>query len=80
MTLTLTSDTEAMLLLVAAQRGLSPGEALNVLLAEAATDFEEAVAGIQRGMNDFAAGRWVSLEDHEAKGQTVRPIAKQDKA
>lgn len=75
MTITLTHGTEAMLLAVAAQRGLAPDEALNVLLAEAATDFEEAVAGIQRGMDDFAAGRWISLEEFTAKAQTTRPIA-----
>lgn len=72
MTLTLTPDTEAMLLTVAAQRGLAPESTLDVILAEAATDFEEAVAGIQRGMHDFAAGRWMSLEDYEAKAVARR--------
>ena len=72
MTLTLTPDTEAMLLTVAAQRGLAPESTLDVILAEVATDFEEAVAGIQRGMDDFAAGRWISLEDYEATAEARR--------
>lgn len=74
MTLTLTSDTEARLRAVAAQRGLTPEEALDVVLAEAQTDFDEAVAGIRRGMDDFAAGRWISLEDYEAQVRAKRQI------
>lgn len=67
MTLTLTPDTEARLRSVAAQRGLPPEQTIDVLLAEADTDFQQAVAGIQRSMDDFAAGRWISLEDYEAQ-------------
>jgi len=37
------------------------------LLAEADTDFQQAVAGIQRGIDDFATSRWISLEDYEAQ-------------
>ena len=66
MTLTLTPDTEARLRSVVAQRGLPPERTIDVLLAEADADFHEAIAGIQRGMEDFAAGRWISLEDYEA--------------
>ncbi len=72
MTLTLTPDTEARLRSVAAQRGLPPEKTIDVLLAEADTDFHEAIAGIQRGMDDFAAGRWISLEDYEAQIQAER--------
>ncbi len=67
MTLMLNPDTEAWLRTVAAQRGLPPEKTIDVLLAEADTDFQKAVAGIQRGMEDFAAGRWISLEEYEAQ-------------
>jgi predicted transcriptional regulator len=70
MILTLTPDTEARLLALAAQRGLPPEETIDALLAEA--DFNDAVAGIQRGMNDYAAGRWTSLEDYEAQIQAEK--------
>ena len=73
MTLTLTPDTEALLQSVAAQYGLPPEKTIEVLLAEAQaaaeTDHREAVVGIQRGMDDFAAGHWISLEDYEAQTQ-----------
>lgn len=73
MTLTLTPDTEALLNSIAAQRGLPLEKTLKIVLAEAQaaaeTDYREAAAGIQRGMDDFAAGRWVSLEDYEAQIQ-----------
>ena len=74
MTLTLTPDAEARLRSVAAQRGLPPEKTIDVLLAEADLDFQEAVVGIQRGMDDFAAGRWISLEDYEAQIQLEQPI------
>ena len=80
MTLTLTPDTEALLNTVAAQRGLPLEKTLEMVLAEAQaaaeTEYREAVAGIQRGMDDFAAGRWISLEDYEARiqvEQAARP-------
>ena len=70
MTLTLTPDTEALLNSVAAQRGLPPEKTIEALLAEAQaaaeSEYREAVAGIECGMDDFAAGRWISLEDYEA--------------
>ena len=64
MTLILKPETEARLLSVAAQRQLPPEEALDVLLAEADTDFQEAVAGIRRGMADAAAGREITFEEY----------------
>jgi len=67
MILTLTPDTEARLHAVAAQRGLAPEETVARLITEADTDFNEAVAGIRRGMDDFAAGRWISMEDYDAQ-------------
>jgi predicted transcriptional regulator len=73
MTLTLTPDAEARLRSVAAQRGLPPEQTIDVLLAEADTDFQQAVAGIQRGIDDFAAGHWISLEDYEAQIQSEQP-------
>lgn len=78
MTLTLTPDTEARLRSVAAQRGLPPEKTIDILLAEADTDFQEAIAGIQRGMDDFAAGRWIPLNDYEAQSQ-VDTVGKEHK-
>jgi len=74
MTLTLPPETEARLHSVAAQRGLPPEKTLDVLLVEADTNYYEAIAGIQRGMDDYTAGRWISLEDYEAEAE-----AKQNK-
>ena len=67
MTLTLTPDAAARLRAVAFQRGLGPEETITRLITEADSDFNQAVAGIQRGMDDFAAGRWTSWEDYEAR-------------
>ena len=67
MTLTLTPETEARLMAVAAQRGLPPVAALDAILTEAETDFNEAVAGIQRGIADAAAGREISLEEYRTR-------------
>lgn len=72
MSLMLAPHTEARLRAVAKQRGLPPAEALDTVLAEAQTDFDEAVAGIRVGRQDFAAGRWVSLEDYEAQVMAKR--------
>lgn len=65
MTLTLTPGPEARLRALSAQRGLPPEETIVLLLAEA--DFNDAAAGIQRGMDDHAAGRWISLEDYDTR-------------
>lgn len=67
MVITLTPHSEALLRSVAAQRGLPPEEAIDLVLSEASQEFQEATAGIQRGMDDYAAGRWISLEDYEAQ-------------
>ena len=66
-TFVLTSENEARLRIVAAQRGLAPEEALTALLTEAQKDFDAAVAGIRRGMADAEAGREISLEDYRAQ-------------
>ena len=73
MTLTLTPDTEARLHALAAQRGLAPEETIARLITEANADFNEAIAGIQRGMDDFAAGRWISMEDYDAQIEAEKP-------
>ena len=67
MTITLTPHSEALLRSVAAQRGLLPEEAIDIVLREANQEFQEAVAGIQHGMDDYAAGHWISLEDLQVK-------------
>ncbi len=74
MTLTFAPQTEARLQAVANQRGLSPEAALDAILAEAETEFSAAVAGIQRGMDNYDAGRWISLEDYEQQIRTQRQI------
>jgi len=72
MTLTLTQNAEESLLAVAAQRHLPPEEALEIVLSEAKAQFNEAVIGIQAGMADFDAGRWLSLEDVDARFEARR--------
>ena len=71
MPLTLAPETEARLRSFAADRGQDPEETLTALvdnaLAAAEAEFSEAVAGIRAGMEDFAAGRWISLEELEAR-------------
>lgn len=77
MTLTLPPDTEARLRTVAAQRGLPPEETLDVILAEAEASLAQIVmteeesqkvlAALLRSEEDYAAGRWLSLEDYEAQ-------------
>lgn len=74
MTLTLSPPTEARLRAVAAQRRLPPEEALAQVLAEAQSDFEDAAAGIGRGMADAEAGREMTLEEYRAQ------IAREDAA
>lgn len=77
MVITLNPHSEALLRSVAAQRGLPPEEAIDLVLSEASHEFQEAAAGIQRGMNDYAAGRWISLEDYEAQVRQETPHAKE---
>lgn len=84
MTLTLTPDTEARVRSVAETRGQDPEEALIALLnqALAEADFaaivmteeeiQQVPAALQRSEEDFAAGRWVSLEDYEAQTKERR--------
>ena len=72
MKLTLAPQTEARLRNVAAQRGLPPEIALDAVLAEAEGDFDSAAAEVRAGMDDFAAGRWVSLEAMEADSRSWR--------
>ncbi len=84
MTLTLTPDMEAQVRSVAETHGLDPQEALIALLnqALAEADFtaivmtkkeiQEVSAALRKSEEDFAAGRWVSLEDYEAQTKERR--------
>ncbi len=82
MTLTLTPDTEARLLALAAERGLAPEETINVLLTQAetnptrseftASEERQILTALQTSVEDYAAGRWISLEDYEAQVQAER--------
>lgn len=80
MAIALTAHAEALLRLVAAQRGLPPEETIDLVISEASRDLQEAVAGIQRGMDDYAAGRWTSLEDYEAQVRQEKTHAKESTA
>lgn len=65
MTLTLTRETEAQLVAVAALRGKPPEDALAELVSEAQAEHEETVIALRQSMAEIAAGRWVSLEQFE---------------
>ncbi len=81
MTLILTPDIEARVRSVAEQSGQDPEDALIALLNQALADAEadlaplvmdeeekqQVVAALQRSEEDYAAGRWISLEDYEAR-------------
>ena len=77
MTLTLTPGSEARLRALSAQRGLPPEETIDALLAEAevkpdqivltALEEEEVLAALKASVEDYAAGRWISLEDYETQ-------------
>ncbi len=77
MTLTIPPDTEARLRSVAALRGQTPEEAISALLIEAEADFapivmseeetQQVLAALHKSEQDFASGRWISLEDYEAR-------------
>ncbi|MBV9848892.1 MAG: hypothetical protein JO250_04310 [Armatimonadetes bacterium] len=80
MTLTLSPETEARLLAVAAQRRLPPEAALAAVLAEAETDFNEAVAAIQEGLADLDAGdRGMLLEEYRAQVHAEREARRQER-
>ncbi len=73
MTVTLAADTEADLHTLAQRRGQAPEAFLDALVRRAAAEERElqaAAQGVQAGMEDFAAGRWVGLEDLEAESRT----------
>jgi predicted transcriptional regulator len=59
----ITPETEARLQAVAAQRGLTPEQTIIDLL----TEQEKTLAALRASVEDFAAGRWISLEDYEAQ-------------
>ncbi len=81
MTLVLPSQTEARVRSVAEQRGQDPEDALITLLDQALavaeadlvqivmTDEEsqKVQAALHKSEEDYAAGRWISLEDYEAQ-------------
>ena len=71
MTIHLTADTEARVRSVAEERGQDPEEALIALLdralAEAEAVSKRTLAALRDSVKDFAAGRWISLEDYEGE-------------
>ncbi|MDQ2799144.1 MAG: hypothetical protein M3Y13_05820 [Armatimonadota bacterium] len=91
MTLTLTPDAAERLRSVAAQRGQTPEEAISTLLTEAEEDFavplamseeeaQQVLAALQKSEEDFAAGRWISLEDYEAQIKEQRRTRRAENA
>jgi predicted transcriptional regulator len=66
-TVTLSPEAEAKLLEKAAKQGkdvaIVAAELLASVLDWEAQDYEEAVEGIQRGLDDFEAGRFRSFEE-----------------
>ena len=84
MTVTLTPDTEARVRSVAEMSGQDPEDALIALLnqALAGADYaaivmteeetEQVSAALRRSEEDYATGRWISLEDYEAKTKERR--------
>lgn len=74
MTLTLTPENAEDLTVIAAQRGLSPDDALAQVLAEARAEFNDAVADVRASLEDFAAGRSVSLEEYRAEALERRRL------
>ena len=67
MTLTLTSATEMRLRTFAEGQGLSLTELHETLLTraleEAEAELQDTLAGLDRSMADFAAGRWITSEE-----------------
>lgn len=84
MTITLTPDTEARVRSVAELSGQDPEGALIALLNQALAEAdyaaivmteeesEQVSAALRRSEEDYAAGRWISLEDYEAKTKERR--------
>jgi predicted transcriptional regulator len=66
-TVTLSPETEAKLLEKAARQGKDVATVAAELLASVleweAQDYEDAVEGVQRGLDDFEAGRFRSFEE-----------------
>lgn len=76
MTMTLPPDAEERLRAVAGLRGQAPEEVLNTLLDQALTDAEaEAIrAELQASVDDFAAGRSMTLNEVRASLRTRRQL------
>lgn len=76
MPLTLSPEAEARVRAVADRSGLPAdvmlSDLLEAALQEQEQEFQETVAGIQAGMDDYAAGRWTSLEDWRIEMVTKR--------
>ncbi|MDQ2688229.1 MAG: hypothetical protein M3Y28_10220 [Armatimonadota bacterium] len=76
MTLILPPDTEGRLRTVAGLRGQPPQEALNTLLDQALTEAEAETemirAELQASVDDFAAGRSMSIEELRDRLQARR--------
>lgn len=67
---TLSPELEALLLNKAAQRGQDVSLVASELLAsvlESEQDAQEAIKGIQQGLDDFEAGRFRSFQDFAEK-------------
>lgn len=77
MTLTLTPDTEMRLRTIAAGRGLAPEQALEALVTQALTEAEaelqDTLADLRASAADFAAGRWISADELDARLRARRP-------
>ena len=72
MTLTISRDLEEKLVAKAAHRGKDPNVFVEELLSDALAwdddaDFEEAVAGVERGLADFEAGRYRPFSEFAAE-------------
>lgn len=81
MTLTLAPEIEARVRSVAELSGQDPEDALIALLNQALADAEadlaplimdeeekeQVVAALRKSEEDYTAGRWISLEDYEAR-------------
>jgi predicted transcriptional regulator len=67
MTLTLTPDTETRLRTFAEEQGLNLTELHDALLTraleEAEAELQGTLAGLDRSVADFAAGRWITSEE-----------------
>ena len=79
--MTLASELEARVRAVAYRSGLPPEAALSHLLEIALADeeqqFQETVAALQASMDDFSAGRSVSLEEWRADSRSWMDVHRQ---